>query len=73
MMQAWRRPESVVIHQSLVKVGDPGGFIVFEAEDLSVVHRATAAFSPLNFHVDPVIDDALALVGVTIEWRDSVV
>jgi len=75
MMQEWRRPESVVIHQFVVKVGDPGGFIVFEAEDLSAVHRETAAFSSLNFHVDPVIDidDALAAVGLAIEWRDSVV
>lgn len=74
MMRAWRRPESVVIHQFLVKVGQPGGYIVFEAQDLGAVHRETAAFAALNFHVDPVldIDDALAAVGLAIEWRDSV-
>jgi hypothetical protein len=39
------------------------------------VHRDTAAFSHLNFHIDPVIDvdDALQSVGMAIEWRDSVV
>jgi hypothetical protein len=75
MMRAWRRPESVVIYEFLVKVGEPGGYIVFEAEDLAAVHRETAVFSSLNFHVEPVIDidDALAAVGVAIEWRDSVV
>jgi hypothetical protein len=75
MMRAWRRPEAVLIHEFLVKVGEPGGYVVFEAEDLSEVHRDTAAFSHLNFHIDPVIDvdDALQSVGMAIEWRDSVV
>lgn len=75
LMRAWRKPESVVIHEFLVRVGEPGGFVVFEAADLSAVHRETAAFSTLNFQIDPVIDvdDALAAVGMAIEWRDSVV
>jgi hypothetical protein len=75
LMRAWRRPDSVLIHEFLVRVGEPGGFVVFEAEDLSAVHRETAAFSALNFQIDPVIDidDALAAVGMAIEWRDSVV
>jgi hypothetical protein len=39
------------------------------------VHRETAVFSTLNFRIDPVIDidEALAAVGMAIEWRDSVV
>lgn len=75
MMRAWRRPENVMIREFVVKVGEPGGFVVFEAEDLSAVHEETAAFSMLNFHIDPVIDieDALAALGAAIEWRDSVV
>jgi hypothetical protein len=75
LMRAWRRPESVVIHEFLVTVGEPGGYVVFEADDLAEVHRQTAAFTGLNFHVDPVIDvdEALAAVGMAIEWRDSVV
>lgn len=74
MMRAWRRPEGVTIREFLVRVGEPGGFVVFEAEDLAEVHRETSAFSSLNFHIDPVIDidDALAAVGLAIEWRDSV-
>lgn len=75
MMRAWRRPEGVTIREFVVKVGEPGGYVVFEADDLADVHRETAAFSSLNFHIDPVIDidDALAAVGVAIEWRDSIV
>lgn len=75
LMRAWRRPETVLIHEFLVKVGEPGGFVVFEAEDLAAVHRETAAFSSLNFQIEPVIDvdEALAAVGMAIEWRDSVV
>ncbi len=75
LMRAWRRPDRVLIHEFLVKVGEPGGYVVFEADDLEAVHRETAVFSTLNFHIDPVIDiDAeLAAVGMAIEWRDSVV
>ncbi len=75
LMRVWRRPEGVTIREFVVKVGEPGGYVVFEADDLADVHRETAAFSSLNFHIDPVIDidDALAAIGVAIEWRDSVV
>jgi hypothetical protein len=75
LMRSWRRPESVLIHEFVVKVGEPGGYVVFEAEDLAAVHRETAVFSTLNFQIDPVIDvdEALAAIGAAIEWRDSVV
>jgi len=75
LMRAWRRPEGVTIREFLVKVGEPGGYVIFEADDLAEVHRETAAFSLLNFHIDPVIDveEALAAIGLAIEWRDSVV
>ena len=75
MMRDWRRPDGVRIHEFLVKVGEPGGFVVFEADDLAAVHRETAVFSMLNFTVEPVvdIDEALAAVGQAIEWRDAVV
>ncbi|MBP7001505.1 DUF3303 family protein [Amaricoccus sp.] len=75
LMRAWRRPDRVRIHEFVVRVGEPGGFVVFEAENLAAVHRETAAFAMLNFQIDPVIDvdDALAAVGAAIEWRDSVV
>jgi hypothetical protein len=75
LMRAWRRPDTVVIREFLVRVGEPGGYVVFEAEDLSAVHRETAVFSTLTFRIDPVIDidEALAAVGMAIEWRDSVV
>lgn len=75
LMRVWRRPEGLRIHEFLVRVGEPGGYVVFEADDLSAVNREAAVFSMLNFHVDPVIDvdDALAALGAAVEWRDSVV
>ncbi|MBP7241506.1 DUF3303 family protein [Amaricoccus sp.] len=75
LMRSWRRPEGVRIHEFLVRVAEPGGIIVFEADDLAAVHRETEAFSSMNFHIDAVVDvdEALTGHGIAIEWRDSVV
>jgi len=75
VMRAWRRPEGVLIHHFVLKVGDPGGYVVFEADDLGSVHSEAAAFAGLNIHIEPVIDiaDALAAEGRAIEWADAVV
>jgi hypothetical protein len=75
LMRNWRKPEGVIIHEFLVRVAEPGGYAVFETEDLTAVHAATRAFSSFNFHIEPVIDIdvALANAGLEIEWRDSVV
>lgn len=74
LMRGWRRPEGVLIHEFVVRVGEPGGYVVFEAEDLAALHRETAAFSMLNFQIDRVIDidEALAAAGAATAWRDSV-
>lgn len=74
LMRVWRRPEGVVIREFLARVGESGGFVVFETEDLSLVHQATAAFSGFNFHIDPVldIDAALSARGLGIAWREAV-
>jgi hypothetical protein len=75
LMRNWRKPEGVIIHEFLVRVAEPGGYAVFETEDLTAIHSATRAFSSFNFHIEPVIDIdvALAGAGLEIEWRDSVV
>lgn len=75
LVRAWRQPDCVQIHQFVLKVGEPGGYVVFEADDLSNVAWETAAFAGLNVHIEPVInlDDALAGDGRVVEWRDAVV
>ena len=73
LMEDWRRPDGVVIHQFLLRAGETGGFAVFETDDLAAVHTATAVFSDFNFRIEPVvdIDRALAARGVRVEWRGA--
>jgi Protein of unknown function (DUF3303) len=75
LLREWRRPETVVIHQWVVRAGETGGYAVVETDDIAAVHKATQVFSGLNFTIEPVIDIdvALAAAGEAIEWRDSVV
>ena len=73
LMRGWRRPDEVVIREFVVRKGESGGYAVFETEDLAVVRQATAAFASFNFHIDPVVDvdEALAVAGVVIDWRNA--
>ena len=75
LMQDWRTPEAVVIHQFVVRSGDTGGYAVVETDDLALVHDAVEVFSGFNFHIDPVVDIDVALAGkgVAMEWRDAAV
>lgn len=73
LMRDWQRPDGMTIHQFVMRAGEPGGFAVFETDDLTAVHQATAAFAGFNFHIDAVIDmdRALAANGVALAWRDT--
>ena len=75
LMQDWRKPEEVVIHQLVVRSGDTGGYAVIETDDLARVHDAVEVFSGFNFHIDPVVDIDVALAGkrVATAWRDAAV
>lgn len=75
LMQGWRKPEGVVIHQFVVRSGESGGYAVFETEDPEAVRAAVEVFSAFNFRMDPVvdIDVALAAKGIAVEWRDAAV
>jgi hypothetical protein len=77
LMQDWRKPAEVVIHQFVVRSGEAGdgGYAVFETDDLDAVHAAVEVLSGFNFHIDPVIDIdvTLAAKGVAIEWRDAAI
>jgi hypothetical protein len=75
LMQDWRTPEDVVIHQLVVRSGDTGGYAVVETDDLALVHDAVEVFSGFNFHIDPVVDIDVVLAGkgVAMTWRDAAV
>ncbi len=75
LVDGWKRPDGVLIHEFVLRAGDTGGFAVVETDDIETVHQAAAVFSHFNFHIDPVldIDVAPAPKVPTVEWRDAVV
>ena len=71
MMQHWQPPETIAIHQFLVRVGEYGGFAVLETVDLEALHLMTSTFAVFEFVLHPVIDvgPALAAEGAAVAWR----
>jgi hypothetical protein len=69
----WSMPESLVIHQFLVRLGEFGGCAVVETDRPEDVHYLTTAFAVFEFTVQPVLDvmDAVAVENDAIAWRDA--
>lgn len=70
----WKMPEALKIHQFLVRVGEYGGFMLVETEDILALHKLTSTFPAFQFKVDVVVDIQPA-VGAEVEaiiWRDGV-
>ena len=74
VFQQWEAPESFNIHQFLVRVGELGGYMVLETDDVAEVHKETTIFAVFQFRVEPVLDvmDAVAAQVEGIAWRDSI-
>ncbi len=70
---AWKIPESLVIHQFLVRVGEFGGYAVVETDVPGDLQYLTTAFAVFEFEVDPVLDvmDAVAAENAAIGWREA--
>lgn len=70
----WQMPDSLEVHQFVVRVGDFGGYMVVETDDLAAVHRLTSTFPGFRFRVETVLDiqDAVTAEVEAIEWRESV-
>ena len=74
VFQHWQMPPSLKIQQFLVRVGEYGGYFIFETDDLAAVHKLTSTFAMFKFRLEPVIEvmDAVAVEAEAIKWRDSV-
>lgn len=70
---AWKMPETLLIHQFLVRVGEFGGYAVVETDVPADLQYLTTAFAVFEFEVDPVMDvgDAVAAESAAIGWRDG--
>jgi muconolactone delta-isomerase len=73
LFQPWQKPESLTIHQFVVRVGEWGGYMVLETDDLAAIHELTTILPVFKFRVEPVIDvmDAIATEVEAIKWRDA--
>ena len=73
MLQKWEMPESLQIHQFLVRVGEFGGYAVVETDDVADLQKVTTVFAAFQFRVEPVMDvmEAVAAEAEAIAWRDS--
>jgi Domain of unknown function (DUF3303) len=73
LFRPWEKPASLTIHQFVVRVGEYGGYIVAETDDLAASHQLTSTFAVFKFRVEPVIEvmDAVAAEVEAIKWRKS--
>jgi hypothetical protein len=73
VFQNWEMPESLDIHQFVVRVGEFGGYAVLETDNVADVQKLTTTFAVFQFRLEPVMDvmDAVAAEDEGIAWRDS--
>ncbi len=73
VFENWQMPESLTIHQFVVRVGEFGGYMVVETDDLADVQKLTTTFAVFRFRLEPVMDvmDAVAAEVEGIAWRES--
>ena len=74
LMQNWSAPETVAIHQFLVRVGKYGGIAILETEYLAAIHQMTSSFAMFEFQILPMLEvgDALAAEGAAVAWRHGI-
>jgi hypothetical protein len=73
VFQNWEMPESLDIHQFVVRVGEFGGYMVLETDNVADLQKLTTTFAVFQFRLEPVMDvmDAVAAEEEGIAWRDS--
>ena len=73
VFQNWEMPESLDIHQFVVRVGEFGGYMVLETDNVADVQKLTTTFAVFQFRLEPVMDvmDAVAAEAEGIAWREE--
>lgn len=71
LFQHWKMPDSVTIHQFVVRLGEFGGTIVLETDQASDIHLLGTVFAAFECKVEPVLDigEAVAVELEAIRWR----
>jgi predicted phage gp36 major capsid-like protein len=73
LFQNWYVPETLEVHQFVVRVGEFGGYAVVETDDMAAVEKLTTIFATFRFRLEPVMDvvDAVAAQTEGIAWREA--
>lgn len=69
----WQFPDSIQVHQFLVRLGEWGGFMLVETSDPLAVHKLTTTFPAFEFRVSQVLEvkDAVDAELEAMAWRDA--
>ena len=73
VFQNWYVPDTLDVHQFVVRVGEFGGYAVVETDDMAAVEKLTTIFAMFRFRLEPVMDvvDAVAAQTEGIAWRET--
>ena len=73
VFEPWEMPESLDIQQFVVRVGEFGGYMVLETDNVADVQKLTTTFAVFQFRLEPVMDimDAVAAEAEAIAWREA--
>jgi uncharacterized protein DUF3303 len=71
VFQNWKMPESLHIHQFVVRVGEFGGYMILETDKPADIQFLTTTFAVFQFKLEVVIDvmEAVAAEVQGISWR----
>ncbi len=74
VFRKWDAPKGMTFHQFVVRIGDWGGYMVVETDNIAEIHVLTTALAAFSFRVEPVVDvmDAVAIELDTMAWRAEV-
>jgi hypothetical protein len=69
IFKGWKMPFTVL--QFVIRVGDYGGYMVMESDNVADIHYVTSYFAAFEFKVEPVMDvmDAVTAEMKAIDYR----
>ena len=69
----WKAPANFKIEFFVIRVGEWGGHMLMECDDLAIIHKFCSMLPSFVFKVDPVIPIEVAVRSEleVIDWRDN--
>ena len=69
----WKQPKRFKIEMFVIRVGDWGGYMLVECDDMPLIHQLCTMLPAFSFEVRPVmpIDVAIKAELDIMKWRDG--